>query len=1151
MTPTPRKPRQRPASTPARAGTRAEPDVQGMTVKGRPATADQRRNAQTIIDVGRRRGATNDQIVGAIACATQESRLINLQGGDRDSGGLFQQRPSMGWGTRAQVTNPEHAAGRFFDAFLPVCRTHPGRGIGWLVSQTQRDESLNKRRQGGTYQQWVNEARRTVAELGGGAAPRVSETRGPSTTGRTNVPPPPATGTARHPTGHGPPVHTVTTSATGKVMPQTALRAEQHALTPEMERAYAAEHLQVKTSATGKVIPKPLPVAQRAEQEVLTPEMQREGIAAQQREVDQQQPAGDQPQPAVDQPQHPPVAEQSSPATGQPQAVTDQPPPVPDQPQPAGDQPQPAGDQPQPAGDQPQPAGDQPQRAQSSGDQTVSTDATGQVIPKPSPVAQHADQGVLTPEMQAAAIAAQPQPAGDQPQPAGDQPQPAGDQPQPAGDQPQPAGDQPQPAGDQPQPAGDQPQPAGDQPQPAGDQPQPAGDQPQPAGDQPQPAGDQPQPAGDQPQRAQSSGDQTVSTDATGQVIPKPSPVAQHADQGVLTPEMQAAAIAAQPQPAGDQPQPAGDQPQPAGDQPQPAGDQPQPAGDQPQPAGDQPQPAGDQPQPAGDQPQPAQSSGDQTVSTDATGQVIPKPSPVAQHADQGVLTPEMQAAAIAAQPQPAGDQPQPAQSVGDQTVSTVSDPAAASAPGVEEMVSGVRLDSPPAWLTAEQEVLDETAVPLPSGPEAATPGTIDWLAPGAESSPLFGDGSPQGDAQTNPDDTEATSLTYTSGNVTGHSETEATPITGDSTTNTDDASPGTTPGTIDWLAPGAESSSLFGDGSPSDASAESAGLDAQPVYQDGQGGQLFTLDPDTGIPQVVDSQDVSGQAPIDIENVDRSLISDENKDAVTGEPSAAPSADDAAEASSRTAGDPPAGSLQDVGSNSKQSDPTGESRVADISPDQATGPPGSGRAAADVPSAGVLASGGTADPAGSMSLATSAAEVGNLDAITNVQIDEGTFSQAASGQTNETFAASENPATSGGPVASEDAGIGATAEPSGGGDPTAGGGDPNAGGGDPNAGGGDPNAGGGDPNAGGGDPNAGGGDPNAGGGDPNAGGGDPNAGGGDPNAGGGDPNAAGGYGDPNAGGGGDPNAGGGTDTAAPVDSSPPPEAESPAPPSE
>lgn len=56
----------------------------------------------------------------ALAAAYQESKLHNLRGGDRDSAGLFQQRPSQGWGTEAQVRDPVHATNAFYDALTKV-----------------------------------------------------------------------------------------------------------------------------------------------------------------------------------------------------------------------------------------------------------------------------------------------------------------------------------------------------------------------------------------------------------------------------------------------------------------------------------------------------------------------------------------------------------------------------------------------------------------------------------------------------------------------------------------------------------------------------------------------------------------------------------------------------------------------------------------------------------------------------------------------------------------------------------------------------------------------------------------------------------------------------------------------------------------------
>ncbi len=56
----------------------------------------------------------------ALATAMQESKLYNLDYGDRDSVGLFQQRPSQGWGTREQALDPVHATNAFYDALVKI-----------------------------------------------------------------------------------------------------------------------------------------------------------------------------------------------------------------------------------------------------------------------------------------------------------------------------------------------------------------------------------------------------------------------------------------------------------------------------------------------------------------------------------------------------------------------------------------------------------------------------------------------------------------------------------------------------------------------------------------------------------------------------------------------------------------------------------------------------------------------------------------------------------------------------------------------------------------------------------------------------------------------------------------------------------------------
>ncbi|SIT76863.1 LysM peptidoglycan-binding domain-containing protein [Microbacterium sp. RU33B] len=76
--------------------------------------AEQAANAALIIAVGREIGVSDRAIAIALGTAMQESWLRNLDWGDRDSLGLFQQRPSTGWGTAEEVRDPVRATKVFF-----------------------------------------------------------------------------------------------------------------------------------------------------------------------------------------------------------------------------------------------------------------------------------------------------------------------------------------------------------------------------------------------------------------------------------------------------------------------------------------------------------------------------------------------------------------------------------------------------------------------------------------------------------------------------------------------------------------------------------------------------------------------------------------------------------------------------------------------------------------------------------------------------------------------------------------------------------------------------------------------------------------------------------------------------------------------------
>ncbi|WP_326728597.1 heavy metal transporter [Streptomyces phaeochromogenes] len=78
-------------------------------------TAEQAVNAATITAVGTNRGVPERAVTIALATALQESALRNISHGDRDSLGLFQQRPSQGWGTEKEILDPAYAAGEFYE----------------------------------------------------------------------------------------------------------------------------------------------------------------------------------------------------------------------------------------------------------------------------------------------------------------------------------------------------------------------------------------------------------------------------------------------------------------------------------------------------------------------------------------------------------------------------------------------------------------------------------------------------------------------------------------------------------------------------------------------------------------------------------------------------------------------------------------------------------------------------------------------------------------------------------------------------------------------------------------------------------------------------------------------------------------------------
>lgn len=98
----------------------ASPIKGSLTVAKKAMTEEQRKIASVIVSVGYSRKFSSRDILVALMVGMQESKLQNLPYGHLDSKGVFQQRPSQGWGTVAQVTNPTYATNTFYDRLKSV-----------------------------------------------------------------------------------------------------------------------------------------------------------------------------------------------------------------------------------------------------------------------------------------------------------------------------------------------------------------------------------------------------------------------------------------------------------------------------------------------------------------------------------------------------------------------------------------------------------------------------------------------------------------------------------------------------------------------------------------------------------------------------------------------------------------------------------------------------------------------------------------------------------------------------------------------------------------------------------------------------------------------------------------------------------------------
>ncbi|MFE7423989.1 hypothetical protein [Streptomyces sp. NPDC057545] len=93
---------------------------------------------RTVYRTAVERGVTDKVLLAAFETGWVESHMNNLDCGDRDSLGVFQQRPSQGWGTPEECMDPVHATNAFLDQAVPNDADNPGFTAGELAQSVQR-----------------------------------------------------------------------------------------------------------------------------------------------------------------------------------------------------------------------------------------------------------------------------------------------------------------------------------------------------------------------------------------------------------------------------------------------------------------------------------------------------------------------------------------------------------------------------------------------------------------------------------------------------------------------------------------------------------------------------------------------------------------------------------------------------------------------------------------------------------------------------------------------------------------------------------------------------------------------------------------------------------------------------------------------------
>lgn len=124
-------------------------------------------NARLIIAVGRGGGFEDEAIQIALMTALQESSLRNIDYGDRDSVGLFQQRPSQGWGDASELTDPVFATKSFYGINPEVENPGLNQIEHWdSMTPTEAAQAVQRSAYPDAYGQWESLAGDLIGSQG-------------------------------------------------------------------------------------------------------------------------------------------------------------------------------------------------------------------------------------------------------------------------------------------------------------------------------------------------------------------------------------------------------------------------------------------------------------------------------------------------------------------------------------------------------------------------------------------------------------------------------------------------------------------------------------------------------------------------------------------------------------------------------------------------------------------------------------------------------------------------------------------------------------------------------------------------------------------------------------------------------------------------